>query len=132
MAPEEWKIVMSQTLDDVLFGDPSSDELQEEMRPDRIAGGRLDTLTIRVRIGKTKADAVSAPSGPFLGCVQAPDVASHVSGSLGPAETRRFLRWLADSVDNDVPMINLQVIAASGDAPSVQNAARRLAHQAFA
>lgn len=113
---------MSTILESFLFG--TLDVLDEEMRPERVFGAQLEGISIRVRVAR------KAPSGASAACGKA-DLVSSNSGVMAPAELRGFLRWLADSIDNDAPSVDLQVAGAAGDLQWVQNASRRLADQAF-
>lgn len=119
---------MSTILESFLFG--QDDVLDEEMRPERIFGAQLAGISIRVRVAGKAPAAPGSQGSAFAPCGKA-DLISSTSGVMGPAELRSFLRWLADSVDNDMPSLDLQVSGAEGDAQWVQNASRRLAGQAF-
>lgn len=120
------------TLDEILFADGGVEilDLEEEMRPERVFGAMLETVAIKVRIaGKPSA---SESSENAASCGASRDLTSAVSGVLGPAQMRSFLRWLADSLDNDQASLQLEVTGAEEQSGLIQTGARRLANQAFA
>ncbi len=118
---------------DFLFG--LEDGLEPEMRPERVFG-ILAALNLVVRVAsKVKALPASAmeSAAPLTaGCSETRKVSTMVTRTLSPAELRRFLRSLADSIGDDTPDLNIEVISEDGDFEAVKEPARRLAAKAFA
>jgi hypothetical protein len=116
------------TLNDVVRGNlGEGDEM--EMRPDRIGGGKLISFSAVVQTDGERQ--LPAPAGCLGQCTHTSRASSHVAGKLGTAATKRFLRWLADSLDTDTPMVNLEVVSDNGDTETVEAPARRLAKVVF-
>jgi hypothetical protein len=119
---------MSTQLQALLFG--NGDDLEPDMRPDRIGGGRLIAMTFVVEMESKPDEPADA------GCLDASraesqTVSSLTSGQLETEESRTFLRWMANGLDTDRPRLNLQVVSADGNLQTVKGPARRLAAKAF-
>ncbi len=119
---------MSTDLNTVLFGISGDDifGLEEEMRPDRIVNGVLENVVVQIRIAGKPGENERTLCAPSTGLTSA------ATGELRAAEMKRFLRWLADSLDHDMASLQLQVTGAEEHSELVQIGARRLASQAFA
>jgi hypothetical protein len=123
---------MSTTLNEYLCAGSFDDELEPEMRPDRITGGKLISLTARVQVS-----GLNGSPKPAAGCLPASrtetsGVSGTLSGMRGAADTRHFLHWLGDSLDTDTPMLIIEVVSDDGSTQLVQVALRRLGAQALA
>ena len=121
---------MSTTLQRLLQAPFGLDD-EIEMRPDRIGGGRLVYLAFVV-----EADGKSQLPAPAAGCLVAvctetTKASSAFAGILATAPTKRVLRWLADSLDTDTPLVQVEVRADGGDTETVQEPGQRLAKIVF-
>lgn len=121
---------MPTTLNDVLKGNLGEED-EIEMRPDRIGGGKL--ITVKFGVG---LNGKNDPLGATGGCresssTESSSVSTVVSRMLDTAAARRFLHWLADSLDTDTPNLEIEVVSENGNTQAVQVAARRLSEKAF-
>lgn len=129
------QLAAHESLSDFLTRMGVGGDLESEMKPERIGYGILENLTVGIRMFKKPSSVgqpVVAAGCAIAGCTEESTVSSVVSGNPSTADVRRFLRWLSDSLDTDTPVVNLRVQNDEGDTQLVQNAARRLATQAFA
>ena len=122
---------MSTSLFDFIRG-LMEEELLPEMRPDRIGGGRLLGAKFEVEL-----DGQNGSSGTANGCLgssatETSSVTGGLSRKLTTAEMKRFLRWMADSLDTDTPNLDIEVTSDKGSTATVQNVARRISEKASA
>jgi hypothetical protein len=122
---------MSTTLNEYLCAGSFDDELQPEMRPDRIGGGKLISLTVRVQVEGPKSSPKLVNSCLPASRAETSGVSGTLSGVRGANDSRRFMHWLGDSLDTDTPTLILEVVSADGSTQIVQAALKRLAAQAL-
>jgi hypothetical protein len=119
---------MSIQLQALLLG--NGEDLEPDMRPDRIGGGRLVKASFVIDMGDDEEKQVDA------GCLAAlytetSAVSKKATGQLETDQARTFLHWMANGLDVDRPVLDLEVISADGTLRSVEGPARRLTAKAF-
>lgn len=119
---------MSIQLQALLLG--NGEDLEPDMRPDRIGGGRLVKASFVVDMGDDEEKPVDAACLAAL-YTETSAVSKKATGQLETDQARTFLHWMANGLDVDRPVLDLEVISADGTLRSVEGPARRLTAKAF-